>query len=242
MSTGDNAQPTGPAGTAVQPVIHDPALPAFEETDGGYHKGQVDDFIHRLLSRLRQLEQHVGHEAGTILKTAARSPEAPKLVSDLMKLAAAEVTQNQAAAEAEVAQVLADARIEAEQILQAARDESDRVAAGAREQSETVLTGARAEARRMTSEAAAHSAAVSEGAAQRLQVMIEQHEAARHHLAQVHEVTGRLLSADAERGGLDAEAQRALTAAGQPPLPLPAGTPEEAPEAPQDAGEAPAKA
>lgn len=224
--------------TATSPADQLPAeQPAFDAVRNGYHPDQVDSFIDRMMKRLHEAEQRlaeVGREAGHVLAEAASSPQATRLISDLMRLAADEVLQNKAAADAQVAQVLSDARAEAAEILQAARDEADRVSAGAREQSETVLNGARAEARRMTGEAAAHSAAVSEAAGKRLQLMMDQHAEGIRRMTEVHEVTGQLLKADAERGGLDEEVQRALTGAGHQALPLPEGAAAAAPEEPQD--------
>jgi hypothetical protein len=220
MTSDTQQYPVTDLGPAADPDLD----PRFDQVQGagGYHPKQVDSWIARILTRLHDAERqvaHFGHDAEQTLAKAAESPQATRLVADLMRMAAEELAGQKAEADQSAAQLRSDAEDAARQLLADAREEADKVAAGAREQAEIALEGARAEAKRMTDQAAAHSAAVSEGAAQRLQDMEGRLGEARRRMQQYHDTTGKILSADADRGTLGADVEQTLSAAGQPPLP-----------------------
>jgi DivIVA domain-containing protein len=194
------AEPLGPDGHPTG------ELPAFERTPRGYHPGQVDSFLREVLHRM-----HVAEEALARGVTEVEdNPRARRLVDELIQLALDEITGQKTAALAQAAQILEGARSQAGQIMATAQEESARMVSGAREQSDTLLSSARAEAKRQLDAAAAQAAAVAEGAGRRMLALTAAHEQTLTRLGEINQVTGRLLTAEDQRGDLHGEVERAL--------------------------------
>jgi cell division septum initiation protein DivIVA len=181
---------------------------SFETSQRGYHKGQVDEWVHWALSEIEALTQRAaafaGHELG--------SPQGQKLLAELVQIAADEITGQQAAAAAEIEQMIAGAHQQADSIIAEARKQADQTIASATQQSSTLVSSARADAKKTTDDAAAHAAAVHEAAGERLAQFIKIHEDGLARLAQVNKVTQQVLDAEQSRGSLKAEVDKALAA------------------------------
>lgn len=188
------------------PAVQANAGASFETAQRGYHKGQVDEWVHWALSEMERL----GHQVATFTVHEAQSPEGQKLISELIRIAADEVTGQQAAAAAEVEQMIAGARQQAEQVIADARAKADQALSSATQQASTLVANARADAKKTTDDAAAHAAAVHEAAGERLVQLSKLHEDGIARLAQVNQVTTQVLDAEKSRGSLKDEVTRAL--------------------------------
>lgn len=198
----------------------------FDRQEGGYHRGQVDDFIRTLRDCLHTAERraaalerrlqsgaaHLAGDAGRVAEAAITSPQATKMIADLLQLATDEALGMKAQAAQAAQQVLSDARAEADRIIATARQQSDGMAAGARQQANTVIEGARSDAKKLTDTAAARSAAVHEAAGRRLDAMTSLHAETLRRAAAIRDTMGSLLEAEQQRGSLESEVTRVLGA------------------------------
>jgi len=179
---------------------------SFDTAQRGYHKGQVDEWVHWALSEIEKLSRQAAsftiHEAG--------SPEGQRLISELIRIAADEITGQQAAAAAEIEQMIAGAHQQADSIIAEARQQADQALSSATQQAATLVNSARADAKKTTDDAAAHAAAVHEAAGERLLQLSKLHEDGIARLAQVNKVTAQVLEAERSRGSLKDEVTRAL--------------------------------
>jgi cell division septum initiation protein DivIVA len=150
----------------------------FEVQMRGYSRRQVDEFIARCRSQIRDLEQRLARalDEGDELRrelAAARQQalsskpaheEVSERISQILKLADDEARsqksraheeiarqRNEAQAEAEKSR--AEAREQAERMLTAAQEQAERAITSARAEADKTLTAARAEAERTTAEA-----------------------------------------------------------------------------------------
>src|SRR5438132_1111462 len=151
---------------------------AFEVQMRGYSRRQVDEFIARCRSQIRDLEQRLarslddGEELRRDLATARQQAlgakpaheEVSERIAQILKLADDEARsqkskahediarqRNEAQAEAEKSR--AEAREQAERMLTAAQEQAQRAIMSARAEAEKTLTAARTEAERTTADA-----------------------------------------------------------------------------------------
>jgi len=151
---------------------------AFEMQMRGYSRRQVDEFIARCRSQIRDLEQRLaraldeGEELRRDLATARQQAlgakpaheEVSERIAQILKLADdearsqkskahEEIARQRNDAQAEAEKYRADAREQAERMLTAAQEQAERAITSARAEAEKTLTAARTEAERTTNEA-----------------------------------------------------------------------------------------
>ena len=151
---------------------------AFEMQMRGYSRRQVDEFIARCRSQIRDLEQRLaralddGEELKRDLATARQRAlgakpaheEVSERIAQILKLADDEARSQQSKAHEEIARQRneaqadadksrAEARGQAERMLTAAQEQAERAITSARAEAEKTLTAARTEAERTTTEA-----------------------------------------------------------------------------------------
>jgi cell division septum initiation protein DivIVA len=126
----------------------------------GYSRRQVDEFIARCRSQIRDLEQRLAHalddgeELKRDLATARQQAlgakpaheEVSERIAQILKLADDEARSQKSKAHEEIARQRNDAQSEAEKIRTEAREQAERMLTAAQEQAERAITSARAEA------------------------------------------------------------------------------------------------
>jgi cell division septum initiation protein DivIVA len=162
---------------------------AFEMQMRGYSRRQVDEFIARCRSQIRDLEQRLtralddGEELRRDLATARQQAlgakpaheEVSERIAQILKLADDEARSQKTKAHEDIARqrndaqqeadkVRAEAREQAERMLTAAQEQAERAIKSARAEAEKTLTAARTEAENTTSDARKKSEAVLVGA------------------------------------------------------------------------------
>ena len=162
---------------------------AFEMQMRGYSRRQVDEFIARCRSQIRDLEQRLaralddGEELKRDLATARQQAlgakpaheEVSERISQILKLADDEarsqkskahedIARQRNDAQAEADKARAEAREQAERMLTAAQEQAERAITSARSEADKTLTAARTEAENTTSDARKKSEAVLAGA------------------------------------------------------------------------------
>ena len=158
---------------------------AFEMQMRGYSRRQVDEFIARCRSQIRDLEQRLAralddqeelrHDLATARQQALGAKPAHEEVSEriaqILKLADDEarsqkskahddIAKQRNEAQAEVDKTRAEAREQAERMLTAAQEQAERAITSARAEADKTVTAARAEADHTTTEARKKSDAV----------------------------------------------------------------------------------
>jgi DivIVA domain-containing protein len=151
---------------------------AFEMQMRGYSRRQVDEFIARCRSQIRELEQRLarslddGEELKRDLAQARQQAlgakpaheEVSERIAQILKLADDEARSQKSKAHEEIARQRndaqaaaeksrAEAREQAERMLTAAQEQAERAITSARAEAEKTLTSARTEAERTTTEA-----------------------------------------------------------------------------------------
>ena len=133
---------------------------AFEVQMRGYSRRQVDEFIARCRSQIRDLEQRLAHalddgeELKRDLATARQQAlgakpaheEVSERIAQILKLADDEARSQKSKAHEDIARQRNDAQSEAEKIRTEAREQAERMLTAAQEQAERAITSARAEA------------------------------------------------------------------------------------------------
>jgi cell division septum initiation protein DivIVA len=133
---------------------------AFEVQMRGYSRRQVDEFIARCRSQIRDLEQRLaralddGEELRRDLATARQQAlgakpaheEVSERIAQILKLADDEARSQKSKAHEDIARQRNDAQTEAEKIRTEAREQAERMLTAAQEQAERAITSARAEA------------------------------------------------------------------------------------------------
>jgi len=133
---------------------------AFEMQMRGYSRRQVDEFIARCRSQIRDLEQRLaralddGEELRRDLATARQQAlgakpaheEISERIAQILKLADDEARSQKSKAQEEIARQRSDAQSEAEKSRAEAREQAERMLTAAQEQAERAITSARAEA------------------------------------------------------------------------------------------------
>src|SRR6516165_9791480 len=158
---------------------------AFEVQMRGYSRRQVDEFIARCRSQIRDLEQRLaralddGEELRRDLATARQQAlgakpaheEVSERIAQILKLADDEARSQKSKAHEDIARqrneaqqeadkVRAEAREQAERMLTAAQEQAERAITSARAEAEKTVTAARTEAENTTSDARKKSEAV----------------------------------------------------------------------------------
>jgi cell division septum initiation protein DivIVA len=158
---------------------------AFEMQMRGYSRRQVDEFIARSRSQIRDLEQRLaralddGEELRRDLATARQQAlgakpaheEISERIAQILKLADDEAKSQKSKADDEIAKqreeaqqdvdrARAEAREQAERMLTAAQEQAERAITSARAEADKTLTAARTEAEHTTTEARKKSEAV----------------------------------------------------------------------------------
>jgi DivIVA domain-containing protein len=133
---------------------------AFEMQMRGYSRRQVDEFIARCRSQIRDLEQRLarslddGEELRRDLATARQQAlgakpaheEVSERISQILKLADDEARSQKSKAHEDIARQRNDAQQEADKMRAEAREQAERMLTAAQEQAERAITSARAEA------------------------------------------------------------------------------------------------
>ena len=133
---------------------------AFEMQMRGYSRRQVDEFIARCRSQIRDLEQRLaralddGEELRRDLATARQQAlgakpaheEVSERIAQILKLADDEARSQKTKAHEEIARQRNEAQSEAEKSRAEAREQAERMLTAAQEQAERAITSARAEA------------------------------------------------------------------------------------------------
>ena len=133
---------------------------AFEMQMRGYSRRQVDEFIARCRSQIRDLEQRLtrslddGEELRRDLATARQQAlgakpaheEVSERIAQILKLADDEARSQKSKAHEEIARQRNDAQADAEKSRAEAREQAERMLTAAQEQAERAITSARAEA------------------------------------------------------------------------------------------------
>src|ERR1700726_4429113 len=151
---------------------------AFEMQMRGYSRRQVDEFIARCRSQIRDLEQRLaralddGEELKRDLATARQQAlgakpaheEVSERISQILKLADDEARSQKSKAHEDIARQRNDAQAEADKARAEAQEQAERAITSARAEAEKTLTAARTEAENTTSDARKKSEAVLAGA------------------------------------------------------------------------------
>jgi cell division septum initiation protein DivIVA len=144
---------------------------AFEMQMRGYSRRQVDEFIARCRSQIRDLEQRLaraldeGEELRRDLTTTRQEAlgakpaheEVSERISQILKLADDEARSQKSKAHEEIARQRNDAQSEAEKYRAEAREQAERMLTAAQEQAERAITSARAEAEKTVTSARAEA-------------------------------------------------------------------------------------
>src|SRR6204780_5398033 len=144
---------------------------AFEMQMRGYSRRQVDEFIARCRSQIRDLEQRLAraldegeglrHDLATARQQALGAKPAHEEVSEriaqILKLADDEARSQKSKAHEDIARQRNDAQAEADKSRAEAREQAERMLTAAQEQAERAITSARAEAEKTVTAARAES-------------------------------------------------------------------------------------
>ena len=149
---------------------------AFEVQMRGYSRRQVDEFVARSRSQIREVEERLSRSldeserlrlelsaARQGLSTKPAHEEISERVGQILKLADDEAKAQRGRAQEEIAKQREEAKKEADKFRSDARDQTERMLTAAQEQAENAIATARAEAEKMRNSARIESErAVSE--------------------------------------------------------------------------------
>src|SRR5271169_6078232 len=207
---------------------------AFEMQMRGYSRRQVDEFIARCRSQIRDLEQRLaralddGEELKRDLATARQQAlgakpaheEVSERISQILKLADDEARSQKSKAHEDIARQRNDAqaeadkaRAEADKTLTAARTEAENTTSDARKKSEAVLAGAKAQAKKALDEATARATAIHDGAERRLNLLSTRHAETIKRLSDILDGVSSLVAAETSRMSLEDEVDQATAKA-----------------------------
>ena len=144
---------------------------AFEMQMRGYSRRQVDEFIARCRSQIRDLEQRLaraldeGEELRRDLAAARQQAlgakpaheEVSERISQILKLADDEARSQKSKAHEDIVRQRNDAQQEADKVRAEAREQAERMLTAAQEQAERAITSARAEAEKTLNAARAEA-------------------------------------------------------------------------------------
>src|SRR6266516_2612686 len=194
---------------------------AFEVQMRGYSRRQVDEFIARCRSQIRDLEQRLAHalddgeELRRHLATARQQAlgakpaheEVSERIAQILKLADDEARSQKSKAHEDIARQRNDAQSEAEKIRTEAREQAERMLTAAQEQAERAITSARAEAqaKKALDEATARATAIHDGAERRLNLLSTRHSETIKRLTDILDGVSGLVAAETARMSLEDE-------------------------------------
>ncbi|MGO9778797.1 MAG: hypothetical protein ACLPKE_13290, partial [Streptosporangiaceae bacterium] len=144
---------------------------AFEVQLRGYSRRQVDEFVARCRSQLRELEERLGRslDDGEQLRQEVKAlrqqalvnrpahEEVSERISQILKLAEDEAKAQKTRADDDIKKQLADAQQEADRTKKVAREQAEHMLTAAQEQAERAISAARAEADKTRNTARAES-------------------------------------------------------------------------------------
>ena len=144
---------------------------AFEVQLRGYSRRQVDEFLARCRSQIRELEQRLARsldESEALRRDLASArqqalgakpahEEVSERISQILKLADDEARSQKSKAGDEIAQLRSEAQAESDRVRGEAREQSERMLTAAQEQAERAITTARAEAEKVRNAARAEA-------------------------------------------------------------------------------------
>ena len=133
---------------------------AFEVQLRGYSRRQVDDFVARCRSQVRELEERLGRsldetehlrqEVAALRQAALGNrpahEEVSERISQILKLADDEAKAQKNRADGDIKKQLSDAQQEADRSRKEAREQAEHMLTAAQEQAERAIASARAEA------------------------------------------------------------------------------------------------
>jgi cell division septum initiation protein DivIVA len=135
---------------------------AFEVQMRGYSRRQVDEFVARSRSQIRDLEERLSHALDELerlrlelsatrqgLSSKPAHEEISERVGQILKLADEEAKAQRGRAQDEIGKLRDDAKKEAERIRAEAREQTERMLNAAQEQAENAIATARAEAEKL---------------------------------------------------------------------------------------------
>jgi cell division septum initiation protein DivIVA len=135
---------------------------AFEVQMRGYSRRQVDEFVARARSQIRNLEERLSRsvddterarlELSTARQDLSNKPaheEVSERVGQILKLAEDEAKAQRVRAQDEISKQRDDAKKEAERHRTETREQTERMLTAAQEQAENAIAGARAEAEKL---------------------------------------------------------------------------------------------
>jgi cell division septum initiation protein DivIVA len=149
---------------------------AFEVQMRGYSRRQVDEFVAKSRSQIRDLEERLSRslddtervrlELSAVRQGLSNKPaheEISERVGQILKLADEEAKAQRTRAQDEIGKLREDAKKEADRFRTEAREQTERMLNAAQEQAENAIASARAEAEKMRNSARTESErAVSE--------------------------------------------------------------------------------
>ena len=211
---------------------------AFEVQMRGYSRRQVDEFIARCRSQIRDLEQRLaralddGQELRRDLATARQQAlgakpaheEVSERIAQILKLADDEARSQKSKAHEEIARqrneaqteaekIRTEAREQAERMLTAARNEAERTTTDARKKSESALASAKSQAKKALDEATARATAIHDGAERRLNLLSTRHSETIKRLTDILDGVSSLVAAETARMSLEDEVDQATAKA-----------------------------
>src|SRR5271169_4978470 len=199
---------------------------AFEMQMRGYSRRQVDEFIARCRSQIRDLEQRLaralddGEELKRDLATARQQAlgakpaheEVSERIAQILKLADDEARSQKSKAHEDIARQRNDAqadadksRAEAEKTLTSARAEAERTTSDAKKKSDSALASSKAQAKKALDEATARATAIHDGAERRLNLLSTRHSETIKRLTDILDGVSTLVTAETARMSLEDE-------------------------------------
>src|SRR6201985_1598593 len=144
---------------------------AFEVQMRGYSRRQVDDFVARCRSQIRELEERLRAGLGEgaqprqemtsvreqALGNRPAHEEVSERISQILKLADDEAKAQKNRADDDIKKQLTDAHSEADRVKKEAREQAEHMLTAAQEQAERAISSARAEADKTRTTARAES-------------------------------------------------------------------------------------
>src|SRR5512142_652129 len=200
---------------------------AFEMQMRGYSRRQVDEFIARCRSQIRDLEQRLarsldeGEELRRDLATARQQAlgakpaheEVSERIAQILKLADDEARSQKTKAHEDITRQRNDAQDEAEKTRTAARNEAERTTTEARKKSESALASSKAQAKKALDEATARATAIHDGAERRLNLLSTRHSETIKRLTDILDGVSGLVAAETARMSLEDEVDQATAKA-----------------------------
>src|ERR1019366_6710202 len=211
---------------------------AFEMQMRGYSRRQVDEYIARCRSQIRDLEQRLaralddGEELRHDLTTARQQAlgakpaheEVSERIAQILKLADDEarsqkskahedIARQRNDAQAEADKARAEAREQAERMLTAAQEEAERTTSDAKKKSDSALASAKTQAKKALDEATARATAIHDGAERRLNLLSNRHTETIKRLTEILDGVSGLVAAETARMSLEDEVEQATAQA-----------------------------